>query len=458
MVTTSSPPTGAIARPSRIIRQIRRRRRRSKALGKATAATIDPETTASNTPPMAETPHLTPSSTLLLIDRINVPRHQVLAHPDEAQLKLDVGRTHFPLAPYQQDQLTQITHTLLRRNSWLHYYQGLNDICTVFLLVLGPELAPAAAENASLIYFRDFMSHDFQNVHIFLGCIYTLIQQEDSALYELILETELPPYFATSWILTWFSHDLRDIQLASRLFDFFLTTNPLMPIYFATALVLHHRSALLALEREFPMLHQYLGKVAGNLDIPTINVLIAETYRLWRKHSARRLFKSGFHRYSCISTYPALEKWLIQRADDGDDVVRSDHGEHLDLANCLPDLAEPPPSLVDTGNGDPNDSTDTEKPTPSVKGGKNSCATHPLDRPANHYEQLTSTWPQPTSNDPSPGSMRRIWVQTVDRLRNFNLYYKPHYHSPQVSQQAIMAMAVYAAGALFLYLQSFPPI
>ena len=47
--------------------------------------------------------------------------------------------------------------------------------------------------------------------------------------------SEVTPFFALSWVITWFSHDIDDFTTVERIFDFFLTSNPVMPLYFSAA-------------------------------------------------------------------------------------------------------------------------------------------------------------------------------------------------------------------------------
>jgi hypothetical protein len=54
--------------------------------------------------------------------------------------------------------------------------------------------------------------------------------------------SEAPPYFSLSWLLTWFSHVIEDIDMAAHLFDFFLASHALMPIYMIAAV--HNTSIL----------------------------------------------------------------------------------------------------------------------------------------------------------------------------------------------------------------------
>lgn len=41
--------------------------------------------------------------------------------------------------------------------------------------------------------------------------------------------------FALSWLITWFAHVINDPDSIFRIFDFFLGTHPLMPIYLGAA-------------------------------------------------------------------------------------------------------------------------------------------------------------------------------------------------------------------------------
>lgn len=55
--------------------------------------------------------------------------------------------------------------------------------------------------------------------------------------------------FALSWLITWFGHVLSDFKHTLRLYDFFLSSHPLMPIYLA-ATVKSRRSRCKSVPRE----------------------------------------------------------------------------------------------------------------------------------------------------------------------------------------------------------------
>ena len=47
--------------------------------------------------------------------------------------------------------------------------------------------------------------------------------------------SEVGQLFALSWLITWFGHVLRNFDTIVRLYDFFLATHPLMPVYLSAA-------------------------------------------------------------------------------------------------------------------------------------------------------------------------------------------------------------------------------
>ena len=76
----------------------------------------------------------------------------------------------------------------------------------------------------------------------------------------------MEPFFALSWLITWFSHEIRDTEQAKRLFDVFIVSHPLFPLYMAIAMVVHpvNRQEILGAECDFAVLHQVLRGLPRN--------------------------------------------------------------------------------------------------------------------------------------------------------------------------------------------------
>jgi hypothetical protein len=80
-------------------------------------------------------------------------------------------------------------------------------------------------------------------------------------------DCDMEPFFCLSWVLTWFAHDVRDTKVVKRLFDAFLVSHPLFPVYVSLAMMLHpmNRNLLLTTDCDFATLHQCLAMLPRNL-------------------------------------------------------------------------------------------------------------------------------------------------------------------------------------------------
>ena len=76
-----------------------------------------------------------------------------------------------------------------------------------------------------------------------LGLVLPILRQFDPALHAHIEAAGMQAHFALSWFITWFSYNLTELQDAARLFDLFLASHPIMPIYAAVAILVVHPSA-----------------------------------------------------------------------------------------------------------------------------------------------------------------------------------------------------------------------
>ncbi|KAI9478747.1 MAG: rab-GTPase-TBC domain-containing protein [Benjaminiella poitrasii] len=198
-----------------------------------------------------------------------------VTHKDEEQVKLDVVRSFnsFPKNIDEEDkrklegQLNRVITHVLRSYPSLHYYQGFHDICSVFILLFGEKYASTLVESVALFYLRDEMYISMEPVLKKLTILDTLIRLQDEELSNFITEANVLPYYCLSWVITWCSHDLDDLEKITRLFDLFLSSNPFMVIYFSAALVLSRREQILALPPgDTSTIHTYLTKLPKSLD------------------------------------------------------------------------------------------------------------------------------------------------------------------------------------------------
>ena len=194
-----------------------------------------------------------------------------------------------------------------------HYYQGLHDVAAILQTALAPttDLTGAAIERLTLGHLRDCVQGGLGAVMDTLRLLPHLIAVADPELHAALFPPSnrssfgaaKPPandsiaaggdagsvdagsadagsadggasdagegdsfvvlgvadlsdmehivgcHFAVSWLLTWFSHGLDDYATAARLFDLFLASDPLMPLYVGAAAVVKDRDELLAMAR-----------------------------------------------------------------------------------------------------------------------------------------------------------------------------------------------------------------
>ena len=136
----------------------------------------------------------------------------------------------------------------------MNYYQGMHDVLGIFLLTLDQNLAFHCSDLASRFLLTDYLQLPFDVglVPLFQLTFY-LLEKYDKDLYMLVSDDGLQPtpIFATSWILTLFSHDVENFACVQRLFDVVLASHPLMITYLVCACILAYQNELEENAEEF---------------------------------------------------------------------------------------------------------------------------------------------------------------------------------------------------------------
>ncbi|KAF1802619.1 rab-GTPase-TBC domain-containing protein [Mucor lusitanicus] len=228
---------------------------------------------------------------------------------DPVQITKDVERSlyYYPqditpmLKAHKQQELHCMIVEILWRNPALKYYQGFHDICTCFLLVLGKKAAIPAAENVALFFIRDAMLDSFDPVSKQLRLMSSLIEYEDPELTLFLEKANIMPYYALSWILTWFSHDFEAYEKVVRLFDLFISSQAIMPVYIASAITLLRRNEILKAEKD--LVHSLITRIPQDMDI---ELIIQKAGLLEERYSVLQLQKQSgiwLHDESVINTW-----------------------------------------------------------------------------------------------------------------------------------------------------------
>ncbi|GIL86826.1 hypothetical protein Vretimale_15610 [Volvox reticuliferus] len=130
----------------------------------------------------------------------------------------------------------------------------------------GELLAFALLRRLVTTHLRDATRPSLEPVVQLLGLMPYLVRAADPTLARHMADRGLQPFFALSWFLTWWAHELDELSPAARLFDFFLASHPLMPLYLGAVAMRSQRTTLLACE-DMPELHSTLM----NLKLVTAN-------------------------------------------------------------------------------------------------------------------------------------------------------------------------------------------
>jgi len=219
-------------------------------------------------------------------------QEEVEAHKSYRQVVMDVDRSlkRFPPGiaeeerPDLQDQLTRLIVRVLMKHPHLNYYQGYHDVAITFLLVVGEELGFQIVERLSAgKQLREFMTPTMERTTYLLNFLYPVIKQECPELHDYLEESEVGTIFALPWLITWFSHVLPNYKDVVRLFDFFLahSQSPMMPVYLATAIVLHRQNEILMSGPEncdMAYVHALLSRIPISDTFPIENLLVKAQY------------------------------------------------------------------------------------------------------------------------------------------------------------------------------------
>lgn len=252
------------------------------------------------------------SSLLLLSSSLSLQRTNSISKPPfdqitQAQIKenryfnqitLDVVRTlkRFPpeisekLRTKLQNQLIDLICKILIRNDNLHYYQGYHDICLTFLLVSGATECLPLLENITLTHLTCYMETTMESTLKLLFNIMPLIDKISSQVAEHIQRAELGVIFSLSWLITWYSHVMENLKIILRLYDFFIATDPLMPIYLGAIIVADKADEILSIDCDMASLHTVITKFPTNInDFEKLENYINSAVQLFEDYPPDRL-------------------------------------------------------------------------------------------------------------------------------------------------------------------------
>lgn len=198
---------------------------------------------------------------------------QLESHPEYQQVVLDVNRSlkRFPPGiPYArrvalQDQLTRLILRVITKYPHLRYYQGYHDVAVTFLLVVGEDVAFSIMEILSTNHLRDCMEPTMDKTSHLLNYIFPLIHRLHPALCDYLDRSGVGTMFCLPWFLTWYGHSLNRYRDVVRLYDYFLASPALLPLYLAATIVVYRQQDVFSVDCDMANIHCLLSQLPDDL-------------------------------------------------------------------------------------------------------------------------------------------------------------------------------------------------
>lgn len=208
-------------------------------------------------------------------------------HPEYNQVILDVNRSlkRFPPGiPYEQrialqDQLTVLILRVIIKYPHLKYYQGYHDVAVTFLLVVGDEVAFHIMEHLSTNHLVECMQETMEPTQRRLMFLYPLLRYERPKLCDYLERSTVGTLFALPWYLTWFGHSLTSYRDVVRLYDYFMASPFLLPIYLTAAIVLYREDDIFREDCDMASMHCVLSRLPDNLPFEYLMQQADELYQ-----------------------------------------------------------------------------------------------------------------------------------------------------------------------------------
>ena len=183
----------------------------------------------------------------------------------------------------QREELSYILHFFFHRYPEFSYYQGLNTVAELFLLVFGKSLGYLFLERISLRHLKKFLTQEEFEKEISHQMAITLhILQKEVPEFNSIFGIEEDEDqiqerlgFIVGWIVTWFSHKMSDLTKIFRLFDF-LVCSPPHSISLISALVIRESIRSHDLSNATPLENMFMVLYNMNMDEVPWNTIISQ--------------------------------------------------------------------------------------------------------------------------------------------------------------------------------------
>ncbi|XP_062501710.1 TBC1 domain family member 20-like isoform X2 [Corticium candelabrum] len=230
-------------------------------------------------------------------------------HKDFDQVKLDVRRSDRRFPPGVRARF--------RRFKQQELTEGFHELAVPFLLVCGSDICCRLLVQLCHSHLREYMGVSMSEANVLLDFLYPLIAEHDDELERFLVRSEVGTVFSLSWMITWFSHVLPDLSMVYRLYDVFLASHPLFPIYLVAMIVLDKRKEILSVDCELSAVHSVLSHLI-NEHLP-MEVLISKSINFFKQNPPAML--ASRHRLDIdkslvMAGYRSLQEKLLRQRPD----------------------------------------------------------------------------------------------------------------------------------------------
>lgn len=205
--------------------------------------------------------------------QLDVEEYEQLAsgsHRDTSVVKCDVARSLWSFTEgWSDEEREEKRHALQRvltaavcaHGGDVYYYQGMHDVAAVLLFVLGERGAYLCLRQMVKAQLRDCTRAGMEPVMELLGLLLPVLEQCDPELAQVVEHMGLPPMYALPWLITLFAHNVASLAQLSRLFDLFLSSHPLMPLYASAVVMKGARNEIMRHCRDPNQVHSLLMRL-----------------------------------------------------------------------------------------------------------------------------------------------------------------------------------------------------
>eukprot|EP00825_Cyclidium_porcatum_P014520 TRINITY_DN17815_c0_g2_i1.p1 TRINITY_DN17815_c0_g2~~TRINITY_DN17815_c0_g2_i1.p1 ORF type:complete len:291 (-),score=37.75 TRINITY_DN17815_c0_g2_i1:192-1064(-) len=145
----------------------------------------------------------------------------------------------------KREVLFNILEGISQNNEQFSYYQGYHDIASIVMLIFGLNKGYHISNQLAHTFFKDPLEIEFErSVIIQISLISMIVEKEDQQLGSILKQCEMYS-FCVSWLLTWFSHTIADLNIIFRIFDFLICCQPYFIIYLCASFILKTKDKLI---------------------------------------------------------------------------------------------------------------------------------------------------------------------------------------------------------------------